>query len=758
MAGRDFKFAFVIGASLSSAFKGSFSSASVKLGQLNRKIEELNNTGKHVSDAWLNKMISDKSYNNAMKRIQNLKSSMMQQKNGMRGDVFQKAITDGTIYFNAVQSLGTAFMAPINAAMTFESSMADVRKVVDFDTPQQFKQMAKDIMGLSDKLPMTSNEIAQIVASAGQSGIAKNELMGFAESAVKMGVAFDTTAQQSGDMMAQWRTAFKMTQPEVNALADKINYLGNNTAASALKISNVVTRIGPLGEVGGVASGEIAALGASTVGVGIEAEVAATGIKNLILGLTAGTAATKKQNEAFFALGLDAAQVAKDMQIDAKGTILDVLTKISQLDKAEQASTLKQLFGKESIGAIAPLLSNLDNLKKNLDMVSKSENYSNSMEKEYQARLKTTGNSVQVMKNRLENAKIAIGNGMLPVVTQLAKHLGEAATAIGNFTIKHPELVQNLISVGVPLIAFIGGLHGLNIVLSGLGAGFGYLQKGFKICKRIPVYIRFFRKLTHAQKLLALGSKVLGAGFTFLTSPIGLVLLGITALIVISYLVIKHWQKVKEFFTKLWNSPLARLAMFLTGPVGWLIAIVAAVIAHWDELKNYFTELWNNPSKAVRDFIDWVGNKMNEAWIKVQEIWGKIQDFLSHPIDATINFAFNKSGDMPPGVMPPGLASGGIMAKGNHLITFAEASDEAAIPLNGTSRAKGLWAETGRRLGTLPRENGTAQAITVNFNPQIVISGDANQDMLNQAMDQSLDRLKRMLQEIQQDQRRLVYD
>lgn len=198
--------------------------------------------------------------------------------------------------------------------------------------------------------------------------------------------------------------------------------------------------------------------------------------------------------------------------------------------------------------------------------------------------------------------------------------------------------------------------------------------------------------------------------------------------------------------------------MFLTGPVGWLVAIVSVVIAHWDELKIYLTELWNDPSKVIRDFVEQVGIKMNEAWAKVQEIWGRIQNFLSHPIDATINFAFNKSGDVPPGVLPPGLASGGIMAKGNHLITFAEESDEAAIPLNGTSRAKGLWAETGRRLGTLPRENGTAQAITVNFSPQIVVSGDVNQDMVNQAMEQSLDRLKRMLQEIQQDQRRLIYD
>lgn len=34
-------------------------------------------------------------------------------------------------------------------------------------------------------------------------------------------------------MMAKWRMAFRMGQPEVIAFADKINYLGNTTAASS---------------------------------------------------------------------------------------------------------------------------------------------------------------------------------------------------------------------------------------------------------------------------------------------------------------------------------------------------------------------------------------------------------------------------------------------------------------------------------------------------------------------------------------------
>ncbi|ECK9126494.1 phage tail tape measure protein, partial [Salmonella enterica] len=168
-----------------------------------------------------------------------------------------------------------ALALPVNAAIGFESKMADIRKVVDgLDDKKAFAQMSDDILTLSTQLPMAAEGIAEIVAAGGQAGIARGDLMQFANDAVKMGVAFDTTAEESGQMMAQWRTAFKLTQEDVVVLADKINYLGNTGPANAKKISDIVTRIGPLGGVAGVASGEIAAMGATIAGMGVESEIA----------------------------------------------------------------------------------------------------------------------------------------------------------------------------------------------------------------------------------------------------------------------------------------------------------------------------------------------------------------------------------------------------------------------------------------------------------------------------------------------------
>ena len=467
----------------------------------------------------------------------------------------------------ALGSMGVAFAGPIQQAMTFESTMADVRKVVDFDSPQQFKDMQQDILNLSTELPMTAEGIAKIVAAGGQSGIAKDELLGFAESAAKMGVAFDITADQAGDMMAKWRTAFKMGQSDVVDLADKINYLSNNTAASAPIISDIVTRIGPLGDVGGIASGEIAALGASMAGVGIPSDVAATGIKNLMLGMVAGESATKSQAEAFAKLGFSTTDLAKKMQVDSKGAILDVMKALQALPKEEQASTLSNLFGNESIGAIAPLLSNLDNLQKNFDLVADKSNYAGSMQAEFDARCQTTENSLQLLKNQVSAIGISIGNEMLPYVKSAIDGLREAAQAVASFAQANPQLTSALVLGAGGFLALTTAIAGGAYAVLAFVYPFAQLRtymSAFNVAAKAgSIAIKAMLVASTAWKGVMLAGRgvlmavsaaqwVLNAAMT--ANPIGLLIVGIAALVAIGYVLYSNWDTISAKFSQVWAT------------------------------------------------------------------------------------------------------------------------------------------------------------------------------------------------------------
>lgn len=628
-------------------------------------------------------------------------------------------------------------------AIKFESVMADVRKVVDFDTPEQFKAMSGDILKLSTELPMAAEGIAKIVAAGGQSGIAREDLLAFAESATKMGIAFDITADQAGDMMAKWRTAFKMNQEEVVALADKVNYLGNTTAASAPLISDVVTRIGPLGEVGGVASGEIAALGASMVGVGIPSEVAATGIKNLVLGMAAGEGATKSQAAAFAALGMSAEDVASRMQVDAKGAIIDVMKALQALDADKRAATLQDLFGKESIGAIAPLLGNLENLQENFDKVADAAQYAGSMEQEYAARSQTTENQIQLAKNALDATQISIGNALLPTIGNLFAAVAPILTSFGEWASKNQELVTIIAGVVAGIAALIVTIAGMTLIVQGAALAYASFQ----------LAAEFVKGLHLATKIATAAQWAWNAAMT--ANPIGIVIMAIAALIGILYVLYTHFEEVQEFCASIWESPAAAVIAFMTGPIGTLIYCVAGIIANWETVKAWFTLLWENPSAAIEQFVSFLQLKLGEGITWAQEKWEALREALSHPIDAVVNFI--KGGDSAAsaaaGVDISANALGGIYQKGAFLTTFAEKSAEAAIPIDGSARAASLWRQTGAMLGLMPEQAATmamTQAsppmqsptvaampptgggVNITFNPTIHIDGAADAGVVEQ--------------------------
>lgn len=377
----------------------------------------------------------------------------------------QKAAQIATAAFAAVgTATAAATVVSVKNAISYESSMADVAKVVDGlkddngELTAQYYEMSDALLELSTRIPMTAEELTQIAAAAGQSGIARKEIVGFAEDAAKMGVAFDTTADQAGTWMAQWRTAFKMNQKEVTTLADQINYLGNVSGANALQLSGIVTAVGSLGDVGGLSAAQIAAIGDTMASVGVGEDVAATGIAKMITTMTAGSAATEKQSKVLKKLGIDATALADRMQTDAQGAIIDFMEALQKLPKAEQAAALKNYFGQESIKPISALYTNLDELKKHFNQVADASLYAGSMEDEYASRSATTENSIQLAKNALMRLSITYGQMFAPYVKLAADKVTEFLNKLTEMKPQMEAAFGWIMSHGKEIAATIGGI------------------------------------------------------------------------------------------------------------------------------------------------------------------------------------------------------------------------------------------------------------------------------------------------------------
>ena len=358
----------------------------------------------------------------------------------------------------ALYGLARTFAAPISAAIEFESAMADVKKVVDFPTPQAFSEMERDIKELARTIPITHEGFARIIAEAGQADIPRQELKGFARDAAMVAVAFDISADSAGDMLAKWRTSFKMTQQETMRLVDQVNYLGNTTAAGAVPVANIVTRVGALGEIAHVTQAQLAAMATTLASANVQEEIAATGIKNFLVTLNLGAAASKTQAKAFKSLGLSAVGVAKAMSSDAMGTSLDIIERIKKLPESQKLSVIESLFGRESILPISTLITNTDGLRSNLEKVRNELLYSGSAVKEFEARSKTTENTLILLGNAFREIKINLGSVMLPVVSVAARALAKLSSVVATATEKYPILATLVYSAAGAFIALQAAL------------------------------------------------------------------------------------------------------------------------------------------------------------------------------------------------------------------------------------------------------------------------------------------------------------
>lgn len=406
----------------------------------------------------------------------------------------------------ATTMMVTGLTSAAKEAIQFESDMAGVVKVTEGlrdengKLTKQYYDVADAIQQLSTRIPVTTEQLTDMAAIGAQSGVPLKELIDYAESASKMAIAFEIDPTDAGTMMAKWRTAFKIDQDEVVLMADEINYLANRTASSEAQISDVITRIGNLGEIGGVARETLAVLAAVLTSNGMESENAATAIKRMILEMTSGASVTDRQAAVLDKLGLSATGLAQAMQDDSVTAMQDFLTAINQLPDAERLSALNDFFGGWAVQGVSSLANNLDDLQYWLGQVSNSEEYAGSMEQEYAGYAATTANQIQLLANTWQVLLQKIGSyeldgvsravsmmhdGLLTVIDDLPQIMDNVDRLINFILDNGPQVASILGGIAAAWLGmrfapqiegFLGGtknalVGGINLLAGGTSAG-----------------------------------------------------------------------------------------------------------------------------------------------------------------------------------------------------------------------------------------------------------------------------------------------
>lgn len=489
--------------------------------------------------------------------------------------------------------------------MGFEDAMLGVARQVQGlkddagNLTPEFEQWKQKIQNLSQELPLTTVQIANMVEAAARMDIPKEELQDFVRLNTQMATAFDAAnpdelTENFGKVSKNWNLSIQASKE----LADSINYLDDNAISKGDSIIGFMNRLGGISAVAKITDKNVAALGSTLMTFGSDESSAANAVSSTFSRLSRATT-MKPVKRGLKALGLDAQKIQKGMVKDAQGTLMTIVKHIKKIPDHLRSAVLTDIVGGNYGDEIIKLVANTEEWRRQIELAN-SQAAKGSMGREFDTRMKALSSTWGIFKNQLFNLNATIGNALAPTLDNLMKKIGSVVETIRNWIIAHLKLSSNLmIFVGViggsltifgafatilsfvlyPVARLFLGLSKLNILLPKFKSSMASVGGSI------------FRGLLSPLKLL---------GFAFSTTGF--------AIAAAALLIYKFWNPIEAFFGGFWDGLKSGLAPVLEKfgvVVGWI-----------EKAVKWFTDLLS-PVQSTKEDLDAAasaGKKFGE-WI-----------------------------------------------------------------------------------------------------------------------------------------------
>lgn len=428
--------------------------------------------------------------------------------------------TPGTIGRVGLVAMGVGLVATVKGiadctteAEKFESQMAPVIRYVDgladsmgnvsdamAENGKTFKQnrdeLARYIQDLSTEIPRDTEQLTQISAALGQSGIGVDEQINTSilRDTAKSATAMDLDDQTAGNYMAKWQVAFtkkdadgnttQFSHDDVMELMDQINYLAAHNATTAPEVAQSVNQAASFGQIAGIDPAATAAIATAMQATGVATDRVGTSITRIYTNLSKGENATKKQKEMLEELGFTAEGVAKSLTTPGQGvsTLRSIFGAINEMPDERKVAALSTLFGQWAIEGGAKIVNNLPLLDKTLAEVQDKEAYTGSMEREFIINA-STSESIGMMTSDAKRALMQdIGDEFLPVKKQFSLLAIDVMNGIRHNLPQLQTLASTLADIATKGVTVLG--DALQSAMPYIQQGLDYLnQNGEKVAK-----------------------------------------------------------------------------------------------------------------------------------------------------------------------------------------------------------------------------------------------------------------------------------
>lgn len=753
-SGKVFAISFAINAMLGAGFSSAMKQGAGGMEQLKVKAFELHNEQKRLEKAWRESQaranayqakmqslyrqfsagkiesgmfrsetarlsremeqscMSAKMYSDSMKRLQmemgktaqtaaNLSKAQVA-KDRFRGSVGNFAATTAT-----VAGAASPFLGALETAAQFERSMSKVKAITKAND-EEIKRLTQTARELGETTQFSASQASEAMSYLGMAGWKTNDIIAGMPGLLNLAAAGGTDLARTADIVSDALTAFGLEAGQAGHMADVFAVTITSTNTNVEMLGDTMKYAAPVAKAFGVSMEETSAIAGLMANSGIKAsqagtalragflrlagppKMAATAMDRLGISLSDVSVAQKETAIGLEALGISMSDTNGPRKMSA--ILRELQAKTADLGKEEKLAALKMIFGSEAAtGWLAVLDAGPEALDKLTTELEKSNGAAGEM-----AKIMTDNaiGAINRFTSASESAAISVGSQFLPLLAASADRLANEVAWLSKVAEKHKTLTQWTVILA-------GGIGGLVVAAAGIqvvAATVGLLSGAYAIL--------------HVWQTRAASSAI----------------------------VMKTVQLASAAATGVMTAAQWALnAAMSANPIGLVIVAIGLLIAAGVALYHNW---------------DTITEKCGEMYEYVSQKWESLKQILSSPIQAAVNYV--RTGSVKSGT-PEAIATnaaGGIYKQGAFLTTFAETSPEAAIPLNGTKRAVGLWQKAGDIMGlTSPQPAQTNISLSI----PVTVNGAADSETAQTLQQRVKAAVEEAMQNIQQQRGRVSF-
>lgn len=421
----------------------------------------------------------------------------------------------------------------VKTAATFESSMSQVQATMGItkdsmttvngesvNTMDALSNLARE---MGSKTAFSADEAAQGLNYLALAGYDTEQMMYTLPTVLNLASAGNMELAQASDMVTDAMSALGMDTSEATTMVDQMAKTASSSNTSVAQLGEGILTIGATARTLKGGTAELNTALGLLANNGIKASEGGTHLRNVILALQSPTS--------------QASGILKDLGVnvyDSEGKMRgmnDILSDLNSsmegMTDAEKTNIISKIFRKTDLSAVNALLANTGETWDELQ--GKIEDSTGAAEDMAETQLDNLNGQLTILKSALSELGISVGQILMPAVKKIVEAIQNAVTAFNNLG-EGPKKA----------IVIFGTVIGIAVTVMGAFlVGVGLAMKAVMLFKTSLTAIRTAWTVLNT---------------TILASPIGWIILGITALVAAFVLLWQNSEKFRNFWKNIWDA------------------------------------------------------------------------------------------------------------------------------------------------------------------------------------------------------------